>query len=398
MGMPVNNRQKTGKKHRNVADLAGHLAGIVLRRAISVLSGARGAEGAGDQSGEVNAHGRGGKARRRGARQDELAAEGRPETPPDAQGQEAGLPGQSLPQGALHGRQPAGSAPEGYADTQNGASEWLLGMKAITPAIDGRSVFYVLPPFQLASRFVKNRGDRTIEFTAYYTEVLRARSLSNIPKAESLLEQYPRIADGNSNDLFRYFATGMIRAGYPYGELHRIITEIVDRSPLYSVDHELQADPGRIAERLSSLYRNYDPSKHGHGVDLTERITENVFSEIKDQFNYQRHKAARQFIKRLVQWYQYSYDRPERIKAEYTFSFEKRAAQGYYPLAYAYLEKINKRHYEILPALLDWGFLSVYEEDSGRTYEYYPLPGIRGFCRYYKVNLARFTGGGTTLS
>lgn len=58
--------------------------------------------------------------------------------------------------------------------TQNGASEWLLSMKAITPAIDGRSVFYVMPTFQLASRFVKNRVDRTIEFITYHKDTHKA--------------------------------------------------------------------------------------------------------------------------------------------------------------------------------------------------------------------------------
>lgn len=54
--------------------------------------------------------------------------------------------------------------------TQCGVSEWLL-VNALGDSLDGRSVFYVLPTFQLSSRFVKNRYDRTIAWTEFYQKM-----------------------------------------------------------------------------------------------------------------------------------------------------------------------------------------------------------------------------------
>ena len=44
----------------------------------------------------------------------------------------------------------------------------------------------MLPTFQPANRFVKNRGDRAIEFTAYYKEVLRASRMTTTKQSESM--------------------------------------------------------------------------------------------------------------------------------------------------------------------------------------------------------------------
>lgn len=51
--------------------------------------------------------------------------------------------------------------------TQCGISEWLIVM-AISKAITGRSVFYVLPTWELKNRFVKNRFDTSLKHSGLY--------------------------------------------------------------------------------------------------------------------------------------------------------------------------------------------------------------------------------------
>ena len=56
--------------------------------------------------------------------------------------------------------------------TQSGISE-ILSVKALVKAMNGRSVFYVLPTDRLVSRYVKNRIDRSIENTIYYKSKMK---------------------------------------------------------------------------------------------------------------------------------------------------------------------------------------------------------------------------------
>lgn len=51
--------------------------------------------------------------------------------------------------------------------TQAGATEWLVWF-AITRAILGWSIFYVLPTYQMVGRFVRNRIDRSVNYTPFY--------------------------------------------------------------------------------------------------------------------------------------------------------------------------------------------------------------------------------------
>jgi hypothetical protein len=55
--------------------------------------------------------------------------------------------------------------------TQAGISEWLT-VNVIEKCIAGRSIFYVLPTDSLASRFVRNRIDRTLSYSNYYKSVV----------------------------------------------------------------------------------------------------------------------------------------------------------------------------------------------------------------------------------
>jgi len=66
--------------------------------------------------------------------------------------------------------------------TQVGISEYLV-VRAITASANGRGVFYVMPTQELIRRFVKNRVDRSIEFTPFYRNLLKynpSRSAENI--------------------------------------------------------------------------------------------------------------------------------------------------------------------------------------------------------------------------
>ena len=58
--------------------------------------------------------------------------------------------------------------------TQVGVTEWLI-INAITKSKSGRGVFYVLPTYSLVSRFVKNRVDRSLEFTPYYKRMIKQK-------------------------------------------------------------------------------------------------------------------------------------------------------------------------------------------------------------------------------
>lgn len=57
--------------------------------------------------------------------------------------------------------------------TQCGLSEFLI-VTTITKAKNGRSIFYVMPTWELKNRFVKNRFDLTIEYTNEYKKLLKS--------------------------------------------------------------------------------------------------------------------------------------------------------------------------------------------------------------------------------
>ncbi len=68
--------------------------------------------------------------------------------------------------------------------TQCGISEMFV-VEAIGNSIMGRSIFYVLPTVDLVGRFVKNRVDKSIGFSAYYKSVV-ANKIAGKSEAVSL--------------------------------------------------------------------------------------------------------------------------------------------------------------------------------------------------------------------
>lgn len=69
--------------------------------------------------------------------------------------------------------------------TQNGITEYLL-LRALAHAIKGMNIFYVLPTYDLASQFVKNRLDKTIQYTKYYRVLERAIKNHKAKRSESI--------------------------------------------------------------------------------------------------------------------------------------------------------------------------------------------------------------------
>lgn len=62
--------------------------------------------------------------------------------------------------------------------TQSGFTEWLIAL-SFALAERGKQIFYVLPTIELVGRFVKNRFNKSVDHSAYYTSILD----NNPPKA-----------------------------------------------------------------------------------------------------------------------------------------------------------------------------------------------------------------------
>lgn len=57
--------------------------------------------------------------------------------------------------------------------TQNGLTEWVT-IEAMAKALQERSIFHVMPTGALKDRFVKNRFDRSVQFTELYQQIFLA--------------------------------------------------------------------------------------------------------------------------------------------------------------------------------------------------------------------------------
>jgi hypothetical protein len=75
--------------------------------------------------------------------------------------------------------------------TQCGISEWLI-VTTFTECEAGRSVFYVLPTYDLKNRFVQNRFDTSVQYTSYYQQLIKNAGSQKSAESVSL----KRIATG----------------------------------------------------------------------------------------------------------------------------------------------------------------------------------------------------------
>ncbi len=138
--------------------------------------------------------------------------------------------------------------------TQCGISEWLM-CKSFSKALKGRSVFYVLPTFSLTTRFVRNRIDRTCQYSQYYkaiiTEGVKSQSESIMLKHFSL----GSIAFVGSN-------TPGVFTEYPADDL--IIDELD-----YCDQDNIQMGWERLSEsEHKQEIRISNPTIEGYGIDV----------------------------------------------------------------------------------------------------------------------------------
>ncbi len=137
--------------------------------------------------------------------------------------------------------------------TQSGLTEWLI-IKAMCKAKEGRSIFYVLPTFDLRNRFVNNRINRSIEFSPYYKNLIRE---SNAGISESVSLKHI----GNGSIAFVGSNSPAAFSEYPADDL--IIDEL---------DHCDQENLGMADKRLSNsthkmIIKISNPTINDYGID-----------------------------------------------------------------------------------------------------------------------------------
>ncbi len=145
--------------------------------------------------------------------------------------------------------------------TQCGVSEWLT-VCTFAKAISGRAVFYVLPTWQLIGRFVKNRVDRSIQFTEFY------RSLHQLQLLRQQKYGYSRPSESMS---LKHFGPGVIAyAGSnttaPFTEFPAddvIIDELdeCDQGNLHMAWERMSASEDRRQLKVGN------PTIEGYGID-----------------------------------------------------------------------------------------------------------------------------------
>lgn len=138
--------------------------------------------------------------------------------------------------------------------TQCGVSEWLT-VCAFVKSMNGRSIFYVLPTYGLAGRFVRNRIDRTLLYTKIYQAIIRQRTQRN--QSESLFLKHI----GPGSVAFVGSNTPNVFTEYPADDL--IIDEL---------DYCHQGNIEMGWERLSASedkrqIRISNPTVEGFGID-----------------------------------------------------------------------------------------------------------------------------------
>ena len=138
--------------------------------------------------------------------------------------------------------------------TQSGVSEWL-SMNAIMKSRDGRGVFYVMPTDRLASRFVKNRIDRTIDFTQYYKSLVK-KQMSRFAESTSLKHI------GAGSIAFVGSNTPTVFTEYPADDL------IIDELDQCNSDNIKMAIERLSASKDKRIIKVSNPTFEGFGIDV----------------------------------------------------------------------------------------------------------------------------------
>ena len=142
--------------------------------------------------------------------------------------------------------------------TQCGCSEWLI-CNSFSKALTGRSVFYVLPTFALTTRFVRNRIDRTCQYSRYYKVVIQEGIKS---QSESIMLKH----FGSGSIAFVGSNTAGVFTEYPADDL--IIDELD-----YCDQDNIEMGWERLSEAEHKMeIRISNPTIEGFGID-TEYAT-----------------------------------------------------------------------------------------------------------------------------
>jgi len=141
--------------------------------------------------------------------------------------------------------------------TQNGISEYLL-VRAISHAINGLNVFYVLPTFELVKRFVDERYTKSVQNTPYYHALATLVKLElNKKQTESVKSK--DIGDGNIAFVNSFSSVGFTE--YPADEV--IIDELdkCDQTNIEMAWERLSASEYRRQVKISN------PTFKNMGID-----------------------------------------------------------------------------------------------------------------------------------
>jgi len=155
--------------------------------------------------------------------------------------------------------------------TQCGITEYLI-VRSIGKAINGKSIFYVLPTCQLSNRFVRNRVDKTINSTQYYKSLEKAaKEQDNYKRSESMTLK------DIGNGTIAYIGSNST-AGFTEFPADEIIIDELDECNQNNIE--------MAWERMShSEYRTQikvaNPTIEGFGIDKEFAETNQLYWTIK---------------------------------------------------------------------------------------------------------------------
>lgn len=159
--------------------------------------------------------------------------------------------------------------------TQCGITEYLL-VRALGSAIKGRSVFYVLPTYQLVNRFVRNRADKSINITPYY------KSLERIAKRQ---DDYKRSESMTLKDIGKgsiAFVGSNSSASFTEFPADDVIIDELDECDQENIEmawERLSASEDRREIKVAN------PTFEGYGIDKEFATTDKMEWNIKCECN-----------------------------------------------------------------------------------------------------------------
>jgi len=174
--------------------------------------------------------------------------------------------------------------------TQNGISEYLI-IHAISKAISGSNVMYVLPTLEIRNRFVTNRFEKSILFTPTYQEILQGNT---------------------DNRGIKSFGSGVIN--FIGSNAESMFTEFqADTVIIDELDQCNQNNLAMVSERQSASYKKStikisNPTIPDYGIDYEFNKTDKKIWKIKcdhcnkwvhmDFFNHVVEKVENDYILR----------------------------------------------------------------------------------------------------